>query len=380
VSRISDVTTQETGLSPIAVMAFNRPALLKPVLESLRAQQGAAIEARAIHLFQDGAVNKYSRMRYAEDADIAGSIAVFQSVFPNGIVHASPQNIGVCENFLRAEEFLFTEQNAECAYFFEDDMVLSPAYLAMMDRLQWYSRGARMVAYFAAYGDYYASPEEIAARRDQCITLDHHWGFGLFRHHWSRIRNQLEDYYAIVLGTDYSRRDHHAIYDMYRKLGACPRGSSQDAAKAFFAAQLGLWRVRTVQPFARYTGKEGAHMSAEQFDALGFDRTIIATEPLERLSFPSEDDMREAVAAQQQLFVHILKNEIETLAAGLGRKLNPMRPATAADITAMYQLLLHRQPENAAIIAGYTNRPVFEVVRALLRSGEYEKLTAKIEP
>ncbi len=361
-------------------MAFNRPVLLKPVLESLRAQQGASIEKRQIHLFQDGAVNKYSRMRYAEDADIAASIAVFQSIFPSGIIHASPQNIGVCENFLRAEEFLFTELGAECAYFFEDDMVLSPAYLAMMDRLQWYSRGARMVAYFAAYGDYYASPEEIAARRDQCITLDHHWGFGLFRHHWSRIRNQLADYYAIVLGTDYSRRDHHAIYDMYRNLGACPRGSSQDAAKAFFSAQLGLWRARTVLPFARYTGKEGAHMSAEQFNALGFDRTIVATEPLLRLNFPSEDEMREAVAQQQQLFVQILQNEFETLTAGLGRKLNPMRKATEDDVIAMYQLLLHRQPENAGVIAGYQGRNVFQMVQILMRSNEYEKLTAKIEP
>ncbi len=121
-------------------------------------------------------------------------------------------------------------------------------------------------------------------------------------------------------------------------------------------------------------------MNAEQFAALGFDRTIVATEPLLRLNFPSEDEMREAVAAQKQLFVDILKNEIDILTAGLGRKLNPMRPATAADITAMYQLLLHRQPENPAVIAGYTNRPLFEVVRALLRSGEYQNLTAKIQP
>jgi hypothetical protein len=361
-------------------MAFNRPALLKPVLESLRAQQGAEIEKRQIHLFQDGAVNKYSRMRYAEDADIAASIAVFQSIFPSGIIHASPQNIGVCENFLRAEEFLFTELGAECAYFFEDDMVLSPAYLAMMDRLQWYSRGARMVAYFAAYGDYYASPEEIAARRDQCITLDHHWGFGLFRHHWSRIRNQLADYYAIVLGTDYSRRDHHAIYDMYRNLGACPRGSSQDAAKAFFSAQLGLWRCRTVLPFARYTGKEGAHMSTEQFNALGFDRTIVATEPLLRLNFPSEDEMRDAVAQQQQLFVDILNNEIDTLTTGLDRMLNPSRIATTEELEGLYNLLLHRMPEPAAYADNVGRNTVFDISQDITSSPEYSLLLSRMKP
>jgi hypothetical protein len=361
-------------------MAFNRPPLLKAVLESLRAQQGAAIEQRQIHLFQDGAVNKYSRLRYAQDQDIQGSIAVFKEIFPAGIVHASPQNIGVCENFLRAEEFVFTELAAECAYFFEDDMVLSPAYVAMLDRLQWYCRGARMVAYFAAYGDYYADAAANEERRDQCITLDHHWGFGLFRHHWSRLRNQLEEYYAIVVGNDYSRRDHQAIYDMYRRLGGCPRGSSQDAAKAFFAAQLGLWRCRTVLPFARYTGKEGAHMSTAQFDALGFDNTVIATEPLERLKFPSEDEMRASVEEQKQLFVDILRDEIGTLTAGLDRMLNPSRLATPEELEGLYSLLLHRMPEPAA----YANRAgrysVFDISQAIMRSPEYAQLLSRMKP
>jgi hypothetical protein len=45
----------------------------------------------------------------------------------------------------------------------------------------------------------------------------------------------------------------------------------------------------------------------------------------------------------------------------------------------MYQLLLHRQPENAGVIAGYHGRGVFQMVQTLMRSSEYQNLTAKIE-
>jgi hypothetical protein len=167
---------------------------------------------------------------------------------------------------------------------------------------------------------------------------------------------------------------------MYRNLGACPRGSSQDAAKAFFSAQLGLWRCRTVLPFARYTGREGAHMSAEQFNALGFDRTIVATEPLLRLNFPSEDEMRDAVAQQQQLFVDILNNEIDTLTTGLDRMLNPSRIATTEELEGLYNLLLHRMPEPAAYADNVGRNTVFDISQDITSSPEYSLLLSRMKP
>src|ERR1700752_1049620 len=146
------------GVAPIAVMSFRRPEKLNEVLRSLRAQVGCDIEAREVHLFQDNAVNRYSRMRYADDAQVAQCVDVFNQHFPKGTVHLADANIGVCENFERAEKFVFNEKKAECAYFFEDDLVLSPAYVRMLDLMQGRARQSGNVAYFACYGDYYNPP------------------------------------------------------------------------------------------------------------------------------------------------------------------------------------------------------------------------------
>src|SRR5579875_1959877 len=121
--------------APVAVMSFNRPEFLRPVLLSLKAQRADGLEGREIHLFQDGARNRYSRMSYAREADIEASLACFREIFPDGTVHYSGDNVGIAENFGTAEEYFFLERGFDCAYFFEDDMVLSPAYLTMMQAL-----------------------------------------------------------------------------------------------------------------------------------------------------------------------------------------------------------------------------------------------------
>src|SRR5262245_31156811 len=103
---------------PILVLSFNRPHYLSPVLEALAAQAGLAAER--VHLFQDGAVNAYSGRVAARREDVDACVALFRRRFPGGHVHLAPANIGIAENFLRAERFAFEELGAECAYFFED--------------------------------------------------------------------------------------------------------------------------------------------------------------------------------------------------------------------------------------------------------------------
>lgn len=363
-------------------MSFNRPDFLAAVLESLKAQREDALEGRDIHLFQDGARNRYSGLAYARESDIQASIAKFQEHFPNGKVHYTGDNIGVCENFKRAEEYFFRENSFECAYFMEDDMVLSPVYLQMMELLQKYAERMPRVAYFAAYGDYYATAEEIAERRRNLITLDHHWAFGLMRRNWLRMQESLGDYYKIIVGNDYTRRDHRAVYSLYEKLGASPRGTSQDAAKAFACDRLGYWRCRTVTPFARYIGTTGAHMTQEAYDAAGFGKTVMALEPIANLAFPDERQLDEFVSAQRRLFIDVYNEELRGVMAALpARKMNPTRLCTAEDVVFAYRLLLHREPESHAIVERHTGRTqVCDLVRGFLSSGEFNGLSAKMDP
>jgi hypothetical protein len=366
--------------APIAVMSFNRPDYLRRTLESLRAQAADAIADHELHLFQDGAVNRWSRIRYAEQSDIDACIAIFREIFPEGRVHYEGDNIGICENFCRAEELLFVQQQAETAWFFEDDMVLSSVYFAMMEKLQAFAEQTPELAYFSAYGDYYASEDDRLEHRRALIQLDHHWAFGLRREAWLRMQPVLADYYALVRGQDYARRNHRAIYEFYARSGMVPRGSSQDAAKTWTCARLGLARLRTFIPFAKYIGARGAHMTPEKFKELQFS-SYMATRPVNDLAVPGTDELGRLVAEQQALLRAICTDELPEIMATLPTaELNPMRPCTRDDVLGAYRLFLHRDPESEAIYGDHEgHRPVCKMVEGLLNSDEFKQLKDDIE-
>ncbi len=259
-------------------------------------------------------------------------------------------------------------------------MILSPVYLEMMDILRAYAEASPRIAYFAAYGDHYAKPEEIEERRRQLVTIDHHWGFGLLRRHWLKINAALADYYQMVVGQDYTRRNHRAIYEYYQQFGAAPRGSSQDAAKAFACDRLGLWRCRTFAPFARYIGTTGAHMTPEAFEKLGFGKTVALQEPIVDLDFPSEERVAAFLAELRRLFQEIFEKELPALMPTLpARELSPMRICTPEDVRAAYNLLLARDPESQTIIDSHAGqKSVFVFIRGLLRSREFNDLVKRV--
>lgn len=358
-------------------MSFNRAQFLAPVLSSLKAQSPHGVAGREVHLFQDGAVNRYSRLRYATDDEIDECVALFEREFPDGVVHRSLDNIGICENFRRAEQYTFAERKFECAWFFEDDLVLSPVYFRMMEHLQNLAESVDNLGYFAVYGNHYVQRDEIAQRRHELTALDHHWGFGLTRRHWRALQPHLAAFYEVVVGTDYSRRDHRRIFEIYRSSSGSPRASSQDAAKAFACDQLGLWRCNTVVPFAKYIGTSGQHMTPEKFKDLGFDNTVIAQEPILNLDLPGPSNIRERVLEQRTLFEAVRRLEFDDIIAALpARQLNPMRPSTPEDIRAAHRLLLRRKVDDHEVFEKSIRRqPVQLLVADMLASPEFLKLT-----
>jgi hypothetical protein len=362
--------------APILVMSFNRAQFLAPVLASLKAQSSDGTCGREIHLFQDGAVNRYSRLRYAKDEDIAASIALFRREFPEGVVHDSHDNIGICENFRRAEEYAFVDREFPCAWFFEDDLVLSPAYFSMMEQLQNFAENVGSVAYFAAYGNHYAQADEVKEHRREVVTLDHHWGFGLLAHHWRAMQEELRGFYDIVVGSDYSRRDHRKIFSLYERGRGCPRASSQDAAKAFACSELGIWRCNTTIPFGQYIGATGQHMTPDYFKELGFGNAAVSDTPVRNLEFPGPSGIRERVMEQRALFAQVRQRELSSIFKSLpGATFNPMRHCTRADVTAAYFLLLRRAVESESIFDWHVNKSVVHrFVTSILESKEFEEL------
>lgn len=284
---------------PIAVMSFNRPDYLREVLVSLAAQQGAAIETRDVFLFQDHWFNSRSGRKKAEAADVNACIEVFREIFPRGRVLAADENLGVAENFLRAETLFFREMKADCAYFLEDDLVLAPRYLRVMDGLREAALARPEIGYFAAYGHLSASAEDQLRHRRMLRRLGHLWAFGLFRRHWEEMQPLMADYYEMVLGRDYRDRPTPEIRQRLREQGILVGVSSQDDVKKSVTYALGRVALNTHLVSGRYIGAVGLHMSQEKFDKAGYANTVWAE--TEELLFDMPDAARIAALHAEEI-------------------------------------------------------------------------------
>lgn len=274
---------------PIIVMSFNRPDYLEQVLESIRDQQGVDVGRREIYLFQDAPVSAITGKRYAEDADIAASVEVFKRIFPKGHVMLPEGNLGVCKNFRRAESHAFETLKADCAYFFEDDMVLSPHYFVMMDKIARFALKSGKIGYFGAYGSHSLPLVEQKNKRSVIQRLNHHWAFGLTRNHWIELNEWLKPYYDFVVNDDYSRRPTPQILQYYRSRGLPLNVSSQDDVKKIGTYALGRVSINTTAVFARYIGERGVHMNTHRFAERGYAQTEIYDEVISDLQFPDQN-------------------------------------------------------------------------------------------
>ncbi len=275
--------------APIAILSFNRPDYLRQVLASLVAQEGAALERRNIILFQDGWHNAYSNRGAARFEDIETCIAAFRQMIPHGEVMAAPNNLGVAENYLRAEKHLFEALDAPCGYFFEDDLVLAPRYLATLDTLRAATEAVEEVGYFACYGNLQASLADQLAKPRQIRRLEHLWGFGLHRRHWQAMQPLLADYYELVLGRDYHPRARRTpeILARYRAKGIPVAVSSQDDVKKAITYHLGRVALNTNLVSARYIGEAGLHSNPQRYAAGRYAETVIPDIP--RVAFDLPD-------------------------------------------------------------------------------------------
>jgi hypothetical protein len=302
---------------PIAITSFDRLDYLGQMLASLAAQQ-PAIKPRRVHLFQDGAVNRYSGIRYAEDADIAASLALFREYFPHGHVHASPDNIGFTENLLRAETLFFEELRAPVGYFFEDDLVLSPHYIAALDLMRRAFARFDRIVYYNANGAYGASLEQQRSNAHKLIFMGHLWGAALKRSHWLRMQPFLADYHRLVTGRDERMRPREEVRALFRSWGKTQThpNTGPDAARDLATHLLRRWRASCYPALGRYIGAEGMHFTPSRFKEFGFDKTTIYPEPLGRLDLRRREVERmidENLAARSRIFTKTYADQIAAL-------------------------------------------------------------------
>jgi hypothetical protein len=253
----------------VGILSFNRPAYLRRLLASLEAQTD--LIGADFWLFQDGAVNRYSGLRYAQDADIQACLKLFARSRLDckwSVVHE--RNVGIAINAFEALEEL--AGNYERVMLLEDDVVLSPHWLRLV-RLLYTDLAERPHVFSVSPGFLRSGDDEAAV----VYGWPHHWCECFLSERWREIRAYyLEDYYPHVAECDYLQRDSKAIDAAYARLGVVggPDGlaRSQDGGRELAMQRAGMTRAKLVVNRAIGIGQEGLHFTPWHFHALGFDQ------------------------------------------------------------------------------------------------------------
>jgi hypothetical protein len=289
---------------PICLFSFNREALLRLTLLSLREAMAVAGMAGPVVLFQDGAHNPYSRQDKTTPDSVAACIAAFRDVMPHGVVFPAAENLGIGKNIYRGELWAFADQNYPAALFFEDDMVVSPRYFMVMQQLFALAQAQPRIAMFAAYGaDGRLGVAQQFEQRQNVGPMHHNWAFGLTRAAWQRRETLTRGYMALLDGCDYRDRPLDRIAAWYGALGWPPLPTSQDIAKTVALNTLGFARVSSVAICAKNIGEEGQHYTPGEFQRMGFaDVTFLeSAHPDAAWAFaPVDEAAIDAIVAEQR--------------------------------------------------------------------------------
>lgn len=361
------MTTSLIG-KPIVIMSFDRPQYLARLCNSLKLQQNFSLDECNIHLFQDGARSPRTGLEYTSDDKIKACVETFKAAFPAGKVHVSPVNLGIALNFQRAETLAFAELEADCAYFFEDDLELGPLYLAVLERIYEQVKARSDVGYFAAYGMHM---EHSNPHAPSFLPLEHHWGFGLLRSAWLKMQPWLQPFYEIYGKCDYKWRPHIAIVEEYLKKDVAHHHTSQDVAKTLACSSLGLARINTDVCYARYIGAQGQSFDENLFKELGFDRVSVV-EHLPTGALAIDDGIIRAIGKEQRdRHTAFRRNDLEaTLVDMRKRYFNPEAVITREQISWIWQMIMDRLPGEDCYESNVGKHSVREFRTALLRSQE----------
>ncbi len=116
----------------IAIKSFKRPDYLKGCLASLEAN--VDLKGVDFWLFQDGAVNPHSAIRYAEDKEIEASVMVFEkSKLPNKHVYRQKVNVGVGLQIVSQLEYLIPRYRYVALV--DNDLIFNKYYVKTLKTL-----------------------------------------------------------------------------------------------------------------------------------------------------------------------------------------------------------------------------------------------------
>ena len=252
--------------TPVGIISFNRPKYLFDCCKALQPQ----CEERDVYFFQDGPF-KDSHIK-----EIESNLEIFAYFFPSGIVHKQESNLGIGYHTKYARETLFEKYEAITTI--EDDLVLCPWYMEMIDELEITFRDNEFVGMVNAFaGNTIRERNSINDQKNnigKMCQMDHSLAPLVWRDKYSKIQNNLLGYYETIKNINYVNKDSikTQILDYWRKKGVNRITISQDSAIVASMLLAGQVNISTSTNNLSYIGKVGVHGDPRAYDDYGFGR------------------------------------------------------------------------------------------------------------
>lgn len=258
----------------VALLSYNRPKLLKLVLQSIVAQQSWGNLKPKFFLAQD----------FSDSKTCSECIKLAKSYLGSDLtVLYTDQNLGVARNFDRLERMVFQKFNFDHVLFLEDDLVLARHYFDLAGLFVRYMRQNREIGMMSGRGNsMHPSLELQEKNKNKLIQSDeHNWGFVLSKKAWTARQKILRPYLDVILKIHYRTRNQPPYKDQInsikKSLGYSTDDlhSSQDSMKNAALVRAGFCRLSTFTVNAQYIGVDGEHSDQTKFYNQGHGKQII---------------------------------------------------------------------------------------------------------
>ena len=252
----------------IGISCWNRPEYFEKLLASLQANI-LDLENVDTHLFIDGDICLFTGERRTEKELLYKNIQLFQNaLIPNKFMHIRSLNVSVAINQYEMMQMLTSIYPQ--IIFLEDDVVVSPNFVAIMKNVLTQFENDDRVFSISPSFKLYCKKEETELYRDAIKFAEgHFWAEAIWTKKWEKILPRFREYIDIVNKKPYPQRDGGKINALFSKHGRAMSATSQDNAKDWAISLSGMKRARLVVNRATGIGEHGMHATKEKLAKSG---------------------------------------------------------------------------------------------------------------
>ena len=245
----------------VGIISWNRPQYFKQLIKTLEVNDCSEVD---FHLFQDGAVCKFTDKKLAETSKITESIRVFNdSKLPNKHYHIRDKN--VANAIIQFEAMRTLYKHYPQFIFLENDVIVSPNFIVIMRKLLKQFEHDKRVACISPGLRLLCKEDKVKENLDKLIfTRGHFWTEGCWAEKWKIIEKEYMAYYNIVKDKPYRKRDEEAIKNLFGNSGIKMITTSQDNGKDWAIIKTGMKRARLVVNRVTGIGDWGIHSNPKK--------------------------------------------------------------------------------------------------------------------